>query len=89
MAHHKQSALEWQGMQSSQTRTWRLIWLTAISAMICWLVSVMMLRALAQSADTNEAEPTERRAPPPKLSDEESLEYRDSADKNISLPVDI
>jgi len=49
----------------------------------------MMLRALAQTAETNEAEPTERRAPPPKLSDEESLEYRDSADNNISLPVDI
>jgi hypothetical protein len=76
-------------MQTSQSRTWRLIWLTAISAMICWLASVMMLRALAQTADTNEADPTERRAPPPKLSDEESLEYRDSADNNISLPVDI
>lgn len=76
-------------MQTSQSRTWRLIWLTAISAMICWLASVMMLRALAQTADTNEAEPTERRAPRPKLSDEESLEYRDSADNNISLPVDI
>ena len=76
-------------MQTSQSQTWRLIWLTAISAMICWLASVMMLRALAQTADTNEADPTERRAPPPKLSDEESLEYRDSADNNISLPVDI
>ena len=76
-------------MQTSQSRTWRLIWLTAISAMICWLAYVMMLRALAQTADTNEADPTERRAPPPKLSDEESLEYRDSADNNISLPVDI
>ncbi len=76
-------------MQSSQNRTWRLIWLTAISALICWLASVMMLRALAQTADTNEAESTERRVPPPKLSDEESPEYRDSADNNISLPVDI
>lgn len=76
-------------MQSSQNRTWRLIWLTAISALICWLASVMMLRALAQTADTNEVESTERRAPPPKLSDEESPEYRDSADNNISLPVDI
>ncbi len=76
-------------MQTSQSRTWRLIWLTAISAMICCLASVMMLRALAQTAETNEAEPTERRAPPPKLSDAESLEYRDSADNNISLPVDL
>jgi hypothetical protein len=82
-------------MQTSQTRTWRLIWLTVISALICWLASVMMLRALAQTAqtaepvETNEAESTQRRAPPPKISDEESPEYRDSADNNISLPVDI
>ncbi|MBU6211600.1 MAG: hypothetical protein KJS73_05315 [Gammaproteobacteria bacterium] len=82
-------------MQTSQTRTWRLIWLTAISALICWLASVMMLRALAQTAETaetvetNEAESTQRRTPPPKISDEESPEYRDSADNNISLPVDI
>ncbi len=76
-------------MQSSQSRTWRLIWLTAISALVCWLASVMMLRALAQTVETNEAEPTERRAPQPKISDEESPEYRDSADNNISLPADI
>jgi hypothetical protein len=76
-------------MQSSQSRTWRLIWLTAMSAVVCWLASVMMLRALAQTVETNEAEPTERRAPQPKISDEESPEYRDSADNNISLPVDI
>lgn len=76
-------------MQSSQSRTWRLIWLTAVSAVVCWLASVMMLRALAQTVETNEAEPTERRAPQPKISDEESPEYRDSADNNISLPVDI
>jgi hypothetical protein len=55
----------------------------------------MMLRALAQTAETaetvetNEAESTQRRTPPPKISDEESPEYRDSADNNISLPVDI
>lgn len=76
-------------MQSSQSRTWRLIWLTAMSAVVCWLASVMMLRALAQTVETNEVEPTERRAPQPKISDEESPEYRDSADNNISLPVDI
>ena len=76
-------------MQSSQSRPWRLIWLTAMSAVVCWLASVMMLRALAQTVETNEAEPTERRAPQPKISDEESPEYRDSADNNISLPVDI
>ena len=60
-----------------------------MSAVVCWLASVMMLRALAQTVETNEAEPTERRAPQPKISDEESPEYRDSADNNISLPVDI
>jgi flagellar biosynthesis/type III secretory pathway M-ring protein FliF/YscJ len=89
MPHHRRLVLGWQGMQSSQTRTWRLIWLIAISALICWLVSVMMLRALAQTVETNEAESAERRTPPPKLSDEESPEFRDSADNNISLPVDI
>ncbi|MEN9526901.1 MAG: hypothetical protein RLY56_852 [Pseudomonadota bacterium] len=76
-------------MQSSQSRTWRLIWLTAISALVCWLASVIMLRAFAQTMETNESESTERRFPYPKSSDEESPEYRDSADNNISLPVDI
>jgi hypothetical protein len=51
-----------------------------------------MLRAVAQDREppeTNEAEEIDRRAAPPKTSDEESPEYRDSADNNISLPIDI
>lgn len=77
----------------SQPRAWRMILATSVAAIMCWLASVMLLRALAQQApttpDTNEAEEVERRTPAPKLSDEESPEYRDSADNNISLPVDI
>lgn len=70
-----------------------MILITSVMAVLCWIASVMMLRVLAQQApappETNEAEEVERRTPPPKLSDEESPEYRDSADNNISLPVDI
>lgn len=77
----------------SERGTWRLIVITALVATACWLMSVGMVRALAQQPpiepETNEAEQTERRALPPKLSDEESPELRDSADNNISLPVDI
>lgn len=76
-------------MQSSQGRTWRLIGLTAMMAAICWVASITMLRAFAQTVDTNETESTERRAPPPQLVEDESPEYRDSADNNISMPVDI
>lgn len=41
------------------------------------------------AADTNEAEEVARRTVPPKTSDDELPEYRDSADNNISLPIDI
>lgn len=41
------------------------------------------------AADTNEAEEVARRTAPPKASDDELPEYRDSADNNISLPIDI
>ena len=41
------------------------------------------------AADTNEAEEVARRTAPPKTSDDELPEYRDSADNNISLPIDI
>jgi len=41
------------------------------------------------AADSNEAEEVTRRAAPPKTSDDELPEYRDSADNNISLPIDI
>lgn len=47
--------------------------------------------APAAQADSNVEEPAEgpRRAAPPKLSDDEAPEFRESADNNISLPVDI
>jgi hypothetical protein len=41
------------------------------------------------AADTNEAEEIGRRTAPLKTSDDELPEYRDSADNNISLPIDI
>ena len=39
--------------------------------------------------ESNEAETGPRRAPTPKASDEEAREYRDSADNNVSFPIDI
>lgn len=39
--------------------------------------------------ESNEAETGPRRAPTPKTSDEEAREYRDSADNNVSFPIDI
>ena len=77
----------------SQGRTWRMIWITAAAALVCWGAALGMLRALAQEAtppaDTNEAEEVQRRAAPPAAREEEAPEYRDSADNNISLPIDI
>ena len=74
-------------------RTWRMIWVTSVAGLVCWGASLAMLRALAQEAtpppDTNEAEEVQRRAAPPKSSEEEAPEFRDSADNNISLPIDI
>ena len=43
----------------------------------------------SSAADTNEAEEVARRTAPAKTSDDELPEYRDSADNNISLPIDI
>ena len=43
----------------------------------------------SSAADTNEAEEVGRRTASPKTSDDELPEYRDSADNNISLPIDI
>lgn len=73
-------------------RTWRMILMTGAVALLCWGASLVMLRAVAQDREppnTNEAEEISRRAAPPKTSDEESPEFRDSADNNISLPIDI
>lgn len=41
------------------------------------------------AAESNEAEEVTRRAPPPTLAEEESPEFRESADNNISFPIDI
>lgn len=78
-------------MQTNR-RTWRMIVMTTSAALLCWGASLAMLRAVAQDREppeTNEAEEVSRRAVPPKTSDEEAPEYRDSADNNISLPIDI
>jgi hypothetical protein len=78
-------------MQTNR-RTWRMIVMTTSAALLCWGASLAMLRAVAQDREppeTNEAEEVSRRTLPPKTSDEEAPEYRDSADNNISLPIDI
>lgn len=84
--------MQGKSMQSNR-RTWRMIMLTTVGALVCWGASLVMLHAIAQDAappaETNEAEEVQRRAAPPKTSDEEAPEYRDSADNNISLPIDI
>jgi cytoskeletal protein RodZ len=69
-----------------------MIVMTGAVALLCWGASLVMLRAVAQDREppsTNEAEEISRRSTPPKTSDEESPEFRDSADNNISLPIDI
>lgn len=97
MPDRKMSDSEWRATQSdlrmqTNQKTWRMIVMTVTAALIFWGASLVMLRAVAQDReppDTNEAEDVRRRAEPPKTSDEESPEYRDSADNNISLPIDI
>jgi hypothetical protein len=39
--------------------------------------------------ESNEAEDVTRRAPAPKASEDEAPEFRESADNNISFPIDI
>lgn len=84
----------------SNGSTWRMIGLTAAGALLCWGASLLMLRAVAQDATplppdkppaaaSNEADEVQRRSAPPKTADEEAPEFRDSADNNISLPIDI
>jgi len=41
------------------------------------------------AGDSNEAEEIQRRSAPPKSAVDEPAEYRDSADNNIRLPIDI
>jgi hypothetical protein len=43
----------------------------------------------AEGAESNEADAVDRRAPPPRRTEEEAPEFRESADNNISLPIDI
>lgn len=77
----------------------------ALVAALAWVAQSYVLRAGAQNAEppetrpldarnkddieSNEAETGPRRAPAPKASDEETREYRESADNNASFPVDI
>ena len=86
-------------MQSNGS-TWRMIGITVAGALLCWGASLAMLRAMAQDAtppaqepstvsDSNEAEEVQRRRAPPKIAEDEAPEFRDSADNNISLPIDI
>jgi hypothetical protein len=81
--------------------TWRLIALTTLMAVLLWMASLLMLRAIAQEASppptevgsrgsenpTGNEEQTERRAASPQT--EVSPEFRESADNNISFPIDI
>jgi len=84
----------------SNVRAWRMIGITFAAALLCWGASIVMLRAVAQNAtpvasdqaqtaESNEAEEVQRRSAAPKTADEEAPEFRDSADNNISLPIDI
>ena len=43
----------------------------------------------ADAAESNEVDAAARRAAPPRRTEEEAPEFRESADNNISLPIDI
>jgi hypothetical protein len=85
----------------SARRSWRMILATALMAGAAWLSTSMALRALAQdsgppeappaadAAESNEVDAAARRAAPPRRTEEEAPEFRESADNNISLPIDI
>jgi uncharacterized membrane protein YdfJ with MMPL/SSD domain len=79
----------------SQATGWRMIVATAFAAILCWLIVLVMLRGVvAQNADpvvteTNEEEVISRRILPQTEREAESPEFRDSADNNVSFPVDI
>lgn len=79
----------------SQATGWRMIVATALTAVICWLVVLVMLRGVvAQNVEpagteTNEEEVISRRVLPQTEREAESSEFRESADNNISFPVDI
>jgi uncharacterized membrane protein YdfJ with MMPL/SSD domain len=79
----------------SQATGWRMIVATALTAIICWLVVLVMLRGVvAQNAEpvgteTNEEEVVSRRVLPQTEREADAPEFRESADNNISFPVDI
>lgn len=89
--------------RAAARRSWRMILATALMAGVAWLATSATLRAGAQeagpstpaataddgAAESNEAEEVARRAPPPRTADEEAPEFRESADNNISFPIDI
>lgn len=86
-------------------RAGRMIAWTVAAALACWGATLAMVRAVAQQApppaeapqppgapsaddpDSNEEAPGARARAP--VTREELPEYRDSADNNITLPVDI
>lgn len=57
-------------------RTWNLIIVTTIAALVCWGAAFLSLRALAQNV-------------PPASQAELPAEERGSADNSVSFPVDI
>ena len=79
----------------------RMIAWTAAAALGCWGAALSMVRAVAQQTapppeavpaspeepDTNEEAPSDRARTP--VAPDEPPQFRDSADNNISLPVDI
>ena len=81
----------------SQKTGWRMILSTAFAAIVCWLAALAMLRGVvAQNAEptppvseTNEEEVVSRRVMPQSSTEAESPEFRESADNNVSFPVDI
>ena len=90
--------------RAAARHSWRMILATALMAGAAWLATSAALRAVAQDAapaappaataedgavESNEAEDAVRRAPPPRAADEEAPEFRESADNNISFPIDI
>jgi hypothetical protein len=87
----------------SQRTSWRMIASTAFAAVVCWFAAIVMMRGVVAqnsdtvtqttqsvpSADTNEEEVISRRVLPQAAREAESPEFRDSADNNVSFPVDI
>jgi hypothetical protein len=78
--------------------TWRLIAATALAALLCWGAALVSLRAVAQQgpppaqgAPAGGTDPAEAPLPaePSFGAEGEGESLRDSADNNVSFPVDI